>query len=982
MKTELNPSQQDYDDKFKNIASAPDNIAFGDQAETQARQQESGDNFSYTGDGLRENLLNQEKGETNNIQGDKAENGLYNPRSQSRSKLATRINNAADSLKKSSNKKKIIAATAGLGGVGLIAGIILMMFMVISGFGVKHVAEVMNIANYSALHTVSTRRTAQYFTEKSMNPNAAGYKIGKQGSRFSKFNPSKLMANLREDGILEYNMKEGTKKGFFTGREINVSELESIKFGDDIVKLPKRTNNPIKWLSEYREQKEFVRGIGNAVESSNLFAENSRLYRTRVVNKVLDSNEIKLFRWTEKGRKVKTFKDALMSLYDRLNEGIGKFKGTNTDVSDAGEGLRDDVARAAENGATSGDEAGREAVEAAVKKVKPNAAKAFAGKASVAVIALTTYCTARDYVNATQANAKEKVPAYKKSAGQRDSASAQIEPGHTTATATSNEAKIVDGSQRSRKWQEDIGNPQASEFPLDIDKSEAPVPDDDSKLYHFLNGVRAAGDAALFVVPDSVKDPLCRGVNSTAGQVGLAVSENLIVAILAAGSGGGAAAGEEGAIAALKSGVQQLFTREGFTQIGSGFAKGTAFDLGLFLTIDLGLKMVLNQEANTATNPPPKAYAKSSIGAGLIKNEIMQGLGGRELETKEVGELNKIVEDKRIAQLHKKPLLQRLASLGDPFSPASQSFATLPYSFSSLKEKSLAFISGQSMNPLQTIAQNSSRLAYSAFGGGSVLAAAGGGTTMEQLGIPTIGWSAAELEKMLEPTYWPLANSEYVEEHESEFADVKDCFTLMKDTVEPTCDGSKLSTESAFRYRLYQLDGGNASEDGSDSDFNDGLLGGLIDAQEITEPGESTTDSTPVVDGSVKDLAQQLLNNPNVTYPYTDSKGMNVRTVLAGVALNGMGLVNSPDVSFKEVAVSPKMLQALVEYAKDNKIGLNALTNADHSSTSNHYKGIAIDIACSPGLNRSVFETIAAKYGGKNNGEVCPGDRHWHYDFK
>jgi hypothetical protein len=95
-----------------------------------------------------------------------------------------------------------------------------------------------------------------------------------------------------------------------------------------------------------------------------------------------------------------------------------------------------------------------------------------------------------------------------------------------------------------------------------------------------------------------------------------------------------------------------------------------------------------------------------------------------------------------------------------------------------------------------------------------------------------------------------------------------------------------------------------------------------------------------------------------------------------------MGLVNSPDVTFKEVPVSAKLLQALVEYAKTHKIGLNALTNADHSSTSNHYKGIAIDIACTPALDRTAFEAIAAKYGGANNGEVCPDDRHWHYDFK
>lgn len=168
-----------------------------------------------------------------------------------------------------------------------------------------------------------------------------------------------------------------------------------------------------------------------------------------------------------------------------------------------------------------------------------------------------------------------------------------------------------------------------------------------------------------------------------------------------------------------------------------------------------------------------------------------------------------------------------------------------------------------------------------------------------------------------------------------------------------------------------------------DVDMNDGEGVSCIPKVESNSElsGVVEDESAEMPSGDARELAQQLLDNPNVTYPYTDTKGVTAKDVLESIAITGKGIVNSPDTSLTSVAVNPKMLQALVEYAKNNKIGLNPITNADHSSTSNHYKGIAVDLNCTPELNRSGFDKIASKYGGKNNGEVCPTDAHWHYDF-
>lgn len=160
----------------------------------------------------------------------------------------------------------------------------------------------------------------------------------------------------------------------------------------------------------------------------------------------------------------------------------------------------------------------------------------------------------------------------------------------------------------------------------------------------------------------------------------------------------------------------------------------------------------------------------------------------------------------------------------------------------------------------------------------------------------------------------------------------------------------------------------------NDSDIND-----QYEDRDANSGSTESTDSS--VDGDVKQLAQELLDNPNVTFPYEDTRGVTAEDVLKEVVKTGKGIVNSPDVNITRVAVSVNMLKALVEYAKSHKIGINPITNADHSSTSNHYKGIAVDLDCNPPLDRAAFETIAAKYGGKNNGEVCPANKHWHYDF-
>lgn len=200
---------------------------------------------------------------------------------------------------------------------------------------------------------------------------------------------------------------------------------------------------------------------------------------------------------------------------------------------------------------------------------------------------------------------------------------------------------------------------------------------------------------------------------------------------------------------------------------------------------------------------------------------------------------------------------------------------------------------------------------------------------------------------------------------------------VIREVIKWIAENTNLPPSSGITYEVPPPGGGSDDSDTTSAQSTSCAATDLTTPDEPSDPGDDS--STPT--GTAQQLAQQLLNNPNVLYTYKDSKGLTVKEVLQHIVKTGKGIVNSPDVSFTEVAVSTKLLQALVDYAKTNKIGLNALTNADHSQNSNHYKGIAIDLACVPNLDRAAFDAIASKYGGKNNGETCPGARHWHYDF-
>ncbi len=177
-----------------------------------------------------------------------------------------------------------------------------------------------------------------------------------------------------------------------------------------------------------------------------------------------------------------------------------------------------------------------------------------------------------------------------------------------------------------------------------------------------------------------------------------------------------------------------------------------------------------------------------------------------------------------------------------------------------------------------------------------------------------------------------------------------------------------------FTSILYALpkDQANIYRDGI-TDFDVELCGtnssGSSEAKEPTETSQN---------GSTQELAKQMLENDNITY-WTNN-GVNTKDVVVELSKGKKGSTTAPDGQQKSADVNPNILKFILDVAKEGKIMVNALTDKDHSSTSNHYKGQAVDIDKNPG-NTTVsvgrLIEIAGKYDGVKNSE----SDHHHFDF-
>jgi hypothetical protein len=162
-----------------------------------------------------------------------------------------------------------------------------------------------------------------------------------------------------------------------------------------------------------------------------------------------------------------------------------------------------------------------------------------------------------------------------------------------------------------------------------------------------------------------------------------------------------------------------------------------------------------------------------------------------------------------------------------------------------------------------------------------------------------------------------------------------------------------------------------------------------IDSQACTNIGEDDTSGSPAPSspppaGSDQQLAQQILNNSNVSYPLdASSPNGSTKQVLQALAGGQQAPVACTDGSAQgttTTTVDPAILQFVLELGNQRQVGVNAITDKCHITGSNHYQGKAVDFECkSVAFDVNQADTIAKKYGLSRNNETCSANSHWHY---
>lgn len=155
-------------------------------------------------------------------------------------------------------------------------------------------------------------------------------------------------------------------------------------------------------------------------------------------------------------------------------------------------------------------------------------------------------------------------------------------------------------------------------------------------------------------------------------------------------------------------------------------------------------------------------------------------------------------------------------------------------------------------------------------------------------------------------------------------------------------------------------------------------------AEEAVSPITEGTSGATNISGTVQELAQKILANSNISYPYdpySPSKG-NTEDVLKALARGEKAPVDCANAGVTSADINPNVLKFVLDLGNQTKVGVNALTDKCHMDGSPHYRGQSVDFECQAvTFDLSKADPIAAKYGGKRNGETCANDEHWHYDF-
>ena len=315
------------------------------------------------------------------------------------------------------------------------------------------------------------------------------------------------------------------------------------------------------------------------------------------------------------------------------------------------------------------------------------------------------------------------------------------------------------------------------------------------------------------------------------------------------------------------------------------------------------------------------------------------GLGGRLLTNQEQADASQAYLDQQNYDTSHSSLLNRIAGADNPNSLLTRFAMAMPASWSQLP----AGIAGVLSHPFRDLGAIW-HPAYAAADTGAINA----------FGVPRFGYTTNDPAFSADPSIY---TPQYCDQLNKNWQASK--------TQDPVTGINEYSTTNPCLLEQVSVEAASSAftQDDSLDDSSSATGSGLADDQQ---------------------LAQQILNNSNISYPLdASSSNGSTKKVLQTIAAGQPAPVTCPDGSAQGVTsttVDPHILQFILDLGNQTKIGVNAITDKCHVTGSNHYQGKAVDFECQGiPFDVSLADSTAKKYGLSRNDETCAANSHWHY---
>ncbi len=939
--------------------------------------------------------------------------GLFSPGTEGKSGLGK----LASKLKGKASSNKVLLFGVGGGGLFFVA-IIILMVMMLGNFKIVQFAEHVAAYQFARSTNQMTKNTSKIneakiaidsaddtrYSRMKEKVTATGAKSSELWSKLDKYRPNKIISNFGGDGTLQFDYGEPKY-----GRQ----RLRGITIQDRTILVQ---NNPVKdrLIPGYKFSKNIKYAqnvapyINDAMKTNNI----GPLTRARVSREIRQKLGISLTAWVIGKYTGKTPEQAKVAVQEESTSkarGEGKAPGgltseKLTETADAADEANKQSAATEKGGQYTVDHPGQNAPEA--QKIVDEATKGAAGASLVSELVgagNTLYAIAVPLCMVYEGSLQYAGPSIDSNTDQAiragvwmQSAAAQEKDGtNSTGEAVgATDWKLGDIQNSNAEIRASGGRPDTSEY---ASNQASPTGQyslaDAAGLGPELSG--SIGDAAHTICPIATNIWVGAGV-------GVA---NLV---LAAVTGGTKQAAEEGVKVAAEKVVTSLTSRVIAKLIKTGalgkqFAKDTVKSITLIEGATLIAKaIVINQMGSTHnTTSVGTDYANTlDSGTNAYANKVnQQQFYGAPLQDKDLSSDNKANLDYLAGINSKKSAFERYASSANPDSLLNKLAMGLKFHAGRQSISVLTNLGNNILDPTRSMVSMFGTMTMP-----NAVAANNITSSNTYYGNVQFGFTQEEQDLMADDSYRLLDNQMELDQSGSEdaiAAKYGKCFdgsvtigSMLQDGLierdkngnvlpdKGDCSPNKLSfnnnefgPQMVFRWRVAQSYNNSFDQ-----------LGEMQD-----DTGDGTTSDTGAVSGDAKSLAQQLLDRVGSGQISTldNGTGASVKNNLQDLA-DGKNPKTSKQ--FKQCAtppatadteVDPQLLKFLVDLSGSNKLTINALTGGCHTANSNHYKGKAVDLGCSPQLQKSVIDQIGSKYGiSDGTGEYCTGGGdHWHYSI-